>query len=366
MRGKPIRETVETLTRLYLRGALLGVIVAALLAPSTALAAPLDARVIWSHGDRVYLAAGDSFWIAMGSNLRFFEKKKEIASAIVLSIEDSTLAVARITSGSLAHVKHLDRLSVDAERARTKLRVGIPSSKRVQPFFGCYPRLSRGPFGADFFEGGSKGFSPRGKNLPDSLFIREYDDAADEEIALELRQIDVAIFWPGEASTHIREAMRWTGTPTLIRSQGVIGVRAKEFGRSNEIDPGRLPTRTEEQLARFNMDLFRGDLVPIQYAKDDSMPAWSLEVDPTLPDYEHILLALGPSTHETKPLLLTYFDEPVQPEPIPSDVVNKPKMWLFRIGCPVLSRPELRTYLGVIDLSEIVNGFACDKTKRSQ
>ncbi|HET9939627.1 MAG TPA: hypothetical protein VFR25_00850 [Candidatus Eisenbacteria bacterium] len=355
---------METLTRL--RRALLGagLIVAAVLLRAVAIAAPFDARVIWTHGDRAYLVARDSVWVTAGSSLRFFDKKKEVASSVVVAIEDVALVVVRITSGSLSRVKHLDRLRVDAERpvARTALRVGIPSSRRIQPFFECQPRLSPRGFSADFFDGPFQGFSPHGMNLPDSLYLREFDDAADEEIALERGEIDAAIFWPGEASTHIREAMTWTGTPRLVRSTGVIGVRAKKPWSLRELSTGRLPKGAEEKLARLNADVFRGDLVPIHYANAESLAAWSFEVDPRLPGRELIQRALDPSAHlpsGTGTALLTYFDEPTHPG-FGSDALPEPELWLFLIGCPVLSRPELRPYLESIDLSAIVNGFHCD------
>ncbi|HEX5030742.1 MAG TPA: hypothetical protein VFX78_04700 [Candidatus Eisenbacteria bacterium] len=351
-----------------------GLIMAAVLHAAVANAAPFDARVIWTRGDRAYLVARDSVWVRAGSRLRFFEKKKEVASGVVRVIEDSTLVVATITAGSLARVKHLDRIRVDAERApltRTLLRIGMPSIGRIQPFFECR-QLVLNPSAYEVIADTSHGsrilVRPRAKNLPDTLLVRQFNDAADEEIALERGEIDAAVFWPGEASSHIRETMRWTGTPKPFRSRGVVGVRPRDRASSDAIEVGRIPRSAEESLARLNADLFRDDLAPIAHAHADSMAAWSFEVDPKLPGRERILRSLGPSARPTRGaavLLLTYFDEPTDGSSFDENTVE-PQVWLFLLGCPVISRPELRPYLESIDLSAIVNLFDCETAGRKR
>ena len=368
MHGKPIRETVETLTRLYPRAAMLGGLVAAcLLSAVVTSATPIDARVIYSFGDRAYLVARDSAWVTMGSSLRFFEKKKEVASGVVLAIEDSTLIIARIASGSLGRVKNLDRIRVEGERAPspkgTALRVGYPSSTRIQPFFECR-RMTLDPHGyrADTLSTRSYRLfrASSGTANPDTLLVRLFDDAADEEIALERGELDAAVFWPGEASAHIREAMRWQGIPNVLRTRGVI---------ANYENPGlrALPDMYEADQTRVdsvNTEMFRGDLKPashIRFVSEHPMMPSRFEVDSACPGKRSMEAFLNRGRAPGRGILrfVTYLDEPTDP-----NLVEESRGRLFLMSCPVLSRPELRPYLDSIDLSAIVNLFDCETAAR--
>jgi hypothetical protein len=327
--------------------------------------------VIWAHGDRAYLVARDSVSVTVGSSLRFFDKKKEVASGMVLVIEDSTLVVAKITTGNLARVKRLDRIRVDAELApwvRTKLRIGMPSRERTQPFFECRQlALNPGAYEviADTSQGSRTLVRPRTKGLPDTLVVRQFSDAADEEIALERGEIDAAVFWPGEASAHIRETMQWTGMPKPVRTRGAIGVILSDKADAYGIVTAGLPENVDESLTRLNADLFRGDLEPIRNDQPISSPAnWSFKVDSRLPGRERIRKALGPLARPSQGaevMLLTYFDEAINGSTLGD---TKPSLWLFHVGCPVISRPELRPYIESIDLSAIVNLFDCETSSR--
>src|SRR5262245_61784256 len=228
MHDKPIRETVETLTRLYARRALMCCILALVVAPA-ARAAPFDARVIWSNGDRAYLVARDSVWVT--ASIRFFDKKKEIASGVVVAIEDSTLVVTKVTSGSLARVKHLDKVRVEVEPAaspaRIVLRVGYPSTARTQPFFKCrLMTFDSRDYRIDTVIARSyRLVRVLDSAVPETLLVRLFDDAADEEIALERGELDAAVFWPGEPSSHIRQIMNWNERWSACRFRGVITTR---------------------------------------------------------------------------------------------------------------------------------------------
>lgn len=352
------------------RPLLLALLAAGILTVADAAAAPFNARVIWAQGDRAYLVARDSVWVSVGSSVRFFDRKKIVASGIIAAIQDTALVVARITSGSLTRVKHLDRIKVDADRAstpaRSTLRVGYPSASRVQPFFECRRmELEARGYRADTLGGRSFRLvrvQTSARPQPDTLIVRLFDDAADEEIALERGDLDAAVFWPGEASSHIRETMRWTGAPKPYRSRGVIGVKSTSRGAEAAVASGQVPTQVDEALARLNRDLFRGDLDPIRYAKPDSLTdaaAWSFEVDSSLPGRTSIRRALGQAPRgRAESVLFTYFDEPVQGAGW-SGAQRDPVFWLSLVGCPVLSRPELRPYLETIDLSALVNLFDC-------
>lgn len=364
MRPKPIREGVETLTRLSLRCLAPVLIMAAICGVAVAHAATFDARVIWLRGDRAYLVARDSVWVSVGSSLRFFEKKKEIAAGVVTLIEDSTLVVARITSGSLARVKHLDRIRVDAEPGasakRTALRVGYPSAARIQPFFECRRMVLGPPVGFRAETLSKREFQlvrmQASEREPDTLLVRLFDDAADEEIALERGELDVAVFWPGEASAHIREAMHWTGEPKPVRKWGVIAARPKGNVPA-EFNLGRFSEREMNALNRLNADLFRGDLAMVPHPAPDSLfcPALSFEVD-SVPGRQAIERVLNrPPKSDGMRVLLTFLDSGVPQREQDTDRTR----WLFYITCPVISRPELRPYLESIDLSPIVNLFNC-------
>lgn len=179
--------------------------------------APLDARVVWVRGPYAYVAASDSLAISPFSRLTFTMKSKPVATAEVERSVDGGMVVVRITSGSLAAVKHLDRLRILAERPDRPrlLRVGYPSATRANLNFardsmafatlrgyvleGEAPslRLIRNP--DDLFV----------ERWPDTLLIRTFDDATDQEIALERGELDVAMFWPGELSSRMREHPRW-------------------------------------------------------------------------------------------------------------------------------------------------------------
>lgn len=173
----------------------------------------LDARVVWVRGAHAYIAARDSLALPPFSRLTFAQKSKPIATGEVERTVDGAMAVVRITSGSLAGVKHLDRLRVLVEppdRPRL-LRLGYPSATRAHrdtvtiatpPGYlleGKAPslRLIRNPDDLAL------------ARWPDTLLIRTFDDTTDQEIALERGELDVAMFWPGELSSRMREHPRW-------------------------------------------------------------------------------------------------------------------------------------------------------------
>jgi carboxypeptidase family protein len=335
----------------------------------------LGARVIWVQGDRLFLASQDSLWLGPGAGLRFQNGGKEIATAEVTAVHNAVLIAARITSGSLRGVKRLDRIHVTSERDIVRpvsaLRVGYPSRRRVHPLFECTQmQLDVLNYRADTL--GERSFQlvrdstwAPARPEPDTLHVRMFDDATDEEIALERGDLDVAIFWPGEASPHIREIMRWKGRPDALRRRGVV---------SSRTDGGILATRgvLDEDMAplrSLNRELFRGDLrgpfgSGIGVA-DARLGPGLFEVDSTCPGHEDLerllnrdIGATGGSSHR---ILLSCLDIPAEIEP-----GQDPSGWLFFIGCPVISRPTLRPYLEAIDLDSLVNLFDCRTAARRQ
>lgn len=374
MPPKPIRNSVEALTHsvLWRTTAAIGLLWCAAI-PSGAMAqgVPLDARVIWVQGDRVYLASRDSVSLTVGTTLHFAERGKTVASGSVVGIQDATLIVARVSVGSIKNGKRLDRIRVTSEPASPQsfsvLRVGYPSSARIQPFFECR-RMVLDPHGYRADTLGTRAFrlvrdSTRaaGRTGPDTLLVRLFDDAADEEIALERSELDVAVFWPGEASAHIREVMRWAGEPKPVRNWGVIGARTKGSITAG-FAFGHYSAREMDTLHRLNTEMFRDDLTMVSHEAPDSLfcPPLSFEVDsvPGRQAIERVLSRVPKSGGQR--VLLTYLDRALPEREKETD----PARWLYFITCPAISRPELRPYLAAIDLSAIVNLFDCVTPQR--
>src|SRR5262249_11271164 len=155
---------------------------------------------------RVYLASADSAILQQGALVTLVNRGKPVAAGAIERVHDGTVAVVRLTSGSLARVKKLDRLRVLAEpphfRAPPLLRVGVPARQRSSLIFGCSsvaPSASLVP-GVYRAEGSTESSWRLLRNpdvashasWPDTLVVQLFQNAADEEIALERRELDVA------------------------------------------------------------------------------------------------------------------------------------------------------------------------------
>jgi len=199
--------------------------------------ASLDARVVWVRHPSAYVASRDSLPLAPFMLLTFTSKGQPVASGEVERRVDAGMAVVRITSGSLAGVKHLDRLRVVVEPPKPprRLRVGFPSEQRPDPLSPCgrlrlEPPLAPGSYRVDNVEGADRGYritTEPGVDLgipwPETLVVRIFDDAADQEIALERGEIDLAVFRPGELSAHMRDHPRWKDPLTGVSARGPTG-----------------------------------------------------------------------------------------------------------------------------------------------
>jgi hypothetical protein len=97
---------------------------------------------------------------------------------------------------------------------------------------------------------------PGGVPWPDTVLVRLYAQSDDEEIALERDELDVAVFWPGECSAHVREDPRWRDAPLGLRARGVIAVTAGTAGVSEEA------VRQDPMLTSLDRQMFGGDLLP--------------------------------------------------------------------------------------------------------
>jgi hypothetical protein len=152
--------------------------------------------------------------------------------------------------------------------ARPLLRVGVPASSRGNPLFACAGALLHPPRPDDAVE--SLGVritrfvrpaTAVPSAWPDTVVVRRFLDASDQEIALERGEIDVAVFWPGELSTHMREQPRWQGSPIGTRGRGAL-VTIAVTPAAPELAGPRIPSRADSAgLDYLNRFLFRGDLV---------------------------------------------------------------------------------------------------------
>ena len=227
--------------------------------------APIDARVIWHRGDFVYVVVGDSGSVAAGDTLLIRSGKKQVAAAPVVSIAEGGLAVARLASGTLAKQRKLDRLRVVVARLPlpfpSTIRVGFPSGRRAALRFGCDPWTLRPPPGIayrmeptgrrngyrltrDSIDTYPEGYSSdagsrtSAASWPDTIVVSLFDDAAEEEIALERGDLDVALIGSDELSTRMRESPRWKIHPVddragiLVLTPATLGATIRALGVS--------------------------------------------------------------------------------------------------------------------------------------
>jgi len=319
----------------------------------------LAAEVIWVHAGQAYVAAHDSLPLEEGDLLTFSSGKKVVAAGVVASIQDHVLAVARLTSGSLDRVKKLDRLTVAAERPPLRplpvLRVGFPT--RSSLLFKCEGWSVTAPAPVRDSSG------TRSDLWPDSLQVHLFDDSTDEEIALERGELDVAVFWPGEGSTAMRDGSKGRALLYGSRSHGILAV---------------LPPRTERGAALSNSDsssaaalneiAFRGDLAPLDprtgRIASDRLPAAArgdarrFEVDHSCPGWQTIerLVNSGRASDPgNEPLPLTVTCPGEEPKYIDRDTGRI----LFSIRCPIVCAPGLRSYVRALGPDTIVDMVHC-------
>ncbi|HET9951457.1 MAG TPA: hypothetical protein VFS09_06640 [Candidatus Eisenbacteria bacterium] len=189
-----------------------------------------EARVLWVRETHVYLAAPDSGAPEEGARLRFEERGKRIAEGEVTRVVDSALVVAIVTSGSLRSVKKLDRLRVAIDAPLVLplplLRIGFPAPGRMKAAMPCDRTRLVPPSPSGLYReevAGERSWRlVRDSSVvvdrpwPDTLAIRIFEEATDEEIALERGDVDAALFRTGEPSRYILDRVGG-GIPLLER-----------------------------------------------------------------------------------------------------------------------------------------------------
>jgi hypothetical protein len=313
----------------------------------------VDARVAWSRAGFVYLEA-DSGLLRPGTVLTFVRGKRTIAGATVDRVLEARVTRARLVSGSLERENRPDRLRVLAtdppDAFAGALRVGVPARERGNLLFACgtlalEPRLAGSVHDVDTLARGlvrlRRAPPLPGDAAPDTIVVRFFPDAADQEIALERGELDVAVFWPGEGSPRLRADARFQGAPLGLRGRGVVAVVGDPSG-SSRADPAA--------LAAVNREVFGGDLLPWDQlepaAPGPAPPSFTaLAADPALPGARVVdrVLARWGTPRGRGPLQLAYLDVPVAA----GDAVSA--SWrvsglrpAFAIRCPVLVAPGAR------------------------
>jgi hypothetical protein len=273
---------------------------------------PLNAKLIWAREGKAYIALLDSAAAATQDMRILFTRRDEtIATGVMVQIVDRELGVVRIDSGDLPG-KRLDRVKVVAEPVippgPTRLRVGFPARSRASLLFACRGVAPRAVltnlYQVEAADHRSYHMVRRPEEIlaaatwPETLDVRLYDEVADQEIALERGELDVAVFWPGELSPLMRERPRWQGFPFGIRRRGVVVAIGSESSAADAFPIGSL-----------DANLFRGDLVsweeavgltPWRATEGSSSPP-RFEVDPSIPGRSTLEKYLNGARRTTAP-----------------------------------------------------------------
>jgi hypothetical protein len=332
----------------------------------------LNAKVIWVHGGRAYVASNETLPIQTGDLLTFYDGKKMAGAGKVSSVMDGTLDVARMKSGYLDQVKKLDKLRIMAERPKLRpvdaLRIGIPS--RSSTLFACGTPSVKSPLPRAAFSGeamSSRSFilardksDPSTAQWPDTLYVRLFDESTDEEIGLERGELDVAVFWPGELSTHMREDPKWKDFAYGTRPRSIL------FATLSRDAEGGFMAADSTALFSLNSDLFRGDLMPWDaaaghpseaHAFSDRPPSHRFEVDRGVPGWQALERALQKKTGISAAAASSYSVKIalLGAQATPADPVGMS----FAIRCPVVSEPSLREYVKSLGPDALANMVDC-------
>jgi len=351
--------------------------------PCAASPAEIDARVVWVRGDQVYLAATDSIAVRQATTLTFVRGKKTVATGEVARVLDRTLALARVTSGALGE-KHLERVRILAEppRAPRLLRVGYPAPGRgADPFAACEQGASWAPAPPGTYRIGGSDRNARLIRLPDArlpsawpetLQVQQFDDAADQEIALERGELDVGVFWPGELSTHMREHPRWRNR--LSWSMGAI---AAEWLAGAARATSDQPILEDSLFHALNQTVFRGDLRELwNGAPESARPSREralvrYEVDRSCyarQPIERFLAAVHPAPRRAmEPGVMRLFAIALAINDVPLSAEDAIRLastrsvvvGLFSYDCQVVFDPSVESAVTAVGAGTMVNLFRC-------
>ena len=376
-------EPIAARWRFHARArALLGLalVAAALLAASDSRAEDTAraSRVVWTAGDRLYVASPDSGAIRSGMIVRVFDREREITRGQVTGVLDGVLASVRLTRGLIAADVRLERLQVLVDpaepRAPGALRIGLPAPGRNGLVFSCanarldlaaLPRAYRAEtLAVDAFRLLAADSGQSAPAWPETMFVRMFGDRADEEIALERGELDLAVFWPGEPSGRLRQGT--SGYETLLgeRTRGVLAALARP-------QDSLFAARLAPDMAALNAEMFGGDLLrwpgPEVGTDEPARDARGVRyvVDTALPGKRPIERFLDRrrsalARPDDRTIRLTYLDAPVgQRDSLKSAWQASGMLALFTLRTPEFCSPELAAVLRALGVDAFANLLRC-------
>jgi hypothetical protein len=335
-------------------------------------------RIVWNEGERFYVAAPDSGALAAGMVVRVLDREREIARGEVTRVIDGVMASVRLTGGAIGANARLDRLEIRVEpapaRAVRVLRLGLPAASRDGPAFACpdarldldaLPRAYRAETLAvdaiRLLAADSAGVTTA---WPETLLVRSFGDRADEEIALERGELDVAVFWPGEPSARLREPA--SGYVTLL------GDRARGVLAALDVPPdSAFARRLAPDMAALNADMFGGDLRPWAGPEGAGVeptgdaPALRFVVDAALPGRRPIDRFLtrrgnGRARADDHAVRLAYLDAPlVSRDSLESAWHRQGVLPLFTLRCPEVCDANVAGVLRALGADAFANLLRC-------
>jgi hypothetical protein len=197
---------------------------------------------------------------------------------------------------------------------------------------------------------------------PDTLLVRLFDEAADEEIALERGELDAAVFWPGEVSSHLREQPLWRDYLSGTMKRGVVAATWKAADAARDSSDS-LSFASDSLLASLNREIFAGDLEPLREGGQSILPSRSgslrFEVDPSLPGRQLLerFLNRGRKPHSARDsaavVQVRILDLPIASTWAPGTAP------LFAIRCPLVSATQLQPYLAALGPDLLVGMIEC-------
>jgi hypothetical protein len=352
--------------------------------PSLAAPEPWNAKVLWARADRAYVALAESTAVTPGTILTFEEAGSTIAKGEVSAAYEGQLVAVTLTSGSLDKARSLASVRITAElpsvRPMPLLRIGFPAPGRPHLLFTCERVVPRAPRAGDLYR--VDALSDRSFRFvrnpdvaadapwPDTLLVRLFDVIADEEIALERGDLDVAVFWPGEPSPHIRAHTSWKDEPSGSLANGTLVVQPASG------IAGTLAVPVTRALRSMNEDLFRGDLAACRStsatAPGDSTAGATrarFEVHRAIPGWQ----ALERFLNQGLPAKLDSSWITVRLQRVHRRMVDTPRgvempaagtsppqgACVFAIRCPILSAPRLKPYLNALGPDALILLFTC-------
>jgi hypothetical protein len=215
--------------------------------------------------------------------------------------------------------------------------------------------------------------APTGGPWPDTILVRLFDVTADEEIALERGDLDVAVFWPGEPSPHIRAHTSWKGDPAGSLEGGILTAEAP---RGTDAEGIAWKGSAARWLRGMNDDLFRGDLSECNpelfAASADSIPQATaphvrFEVSRSIPGWQPVERRLNQGLPaKPGPTLVIRMNRAQRPDALTqidgasaAAADSASSTCAFAIRSPILSAPRLRPYLSALGPDALVRLFTC-------